>query len=79
MDYGFFDVMKMNVPDPANVSRGKSVQTVNGRFPSDTPLAMAYVPFQTFETIYDPEQALDRGTIFPELDFPLKHDEEGWV
>ena len=25
------------------------------RFPKDTPLGMAYVPFQTMNTMYDPE------------------------
>ena len=35
-----------------------------------TPLAMAYVPIQTLENIYDPSYALKRGTLFPELDKP---------
>lgn len=32
------------------------------------PLAMAYVPMQPWETTYDPEKALQAGTIFPSLD-----------
>ncbi len=32
------------------------------------PLAMAYVPMQQWERTYDLDVALDRGTIFPELD-----------
>ncbi len=34
-------------------------------------LAMAYVPWQYFTNVYEPEQALEVGTIFPELDKPF--------
>ncbi|MDD7719376.1 MAG: spore coat associated protein CotJA [Eubacteriaceae bacterium] len=34
-------------------------------------LAMAYVPWQRFEKTYDLNEALDVGTIFPELDLPF--------
>ena len=34
------------------------------------PLAMAYVPWQNLNTVYEPEGGLCRGTIFPELDKP---------
>lgn len=40
-------------------------------FPSKTPEAMAYVPFQQFGTMYPPEKGLQTGTIFPELDKPF--------
>lgn len=33
-------------------------------------LAMAYVPVQKLETVYDTDQAFDRGTLFPPLDKP---------
>lgn len=33
-------------------------------------VAMAYVPWQNLNTLYDPEGGLCRGTIFPELDKP---------
>lgn len=36
--------------------------------PSDTVLAMAYVPFQTELVTYTSEEALRNGTLFPELD-----------
>ena len=32
------------------------------------PIAMAYVPWQTFKEPYEPAKALVIGTIFPELD-----------
>lgn len=34
-------------------------------------VAMAYVPWQTLNTVYEPENAFPRGTLFPELDKPL--------
>ncbi len=40
-------------------------------FPSDPVVGMAYVPWQQLEEVYDPEVALQRGTIFPELFKPF--------
>lgn len=40
-------------------------------FPDETPLGMAYVPFQQWGDIYSLEDAFDKGTIFPQLDFPF--------
>lgn len=34
-------------------------------------LAMAYVPWQHFNDVYEPDKALLVGTIFPELDKPF--------
>lgn len=42
-----------------------------GKFPPETPVAMAYVPFQSWEKPYDMEAGLSRGTIFPSLDKPF--------
>ena len=36
------------------------------------PLAMAYVPWQSWRCIYDVEKAFCRGTIFEELDKPFQ-------
>ena len=36
------------------------------------PLAMAYVPFQKWRSTYPLEKALERGTLFPDLDLPFK-------
>lgn len=38
----------------------------------DLPLAMSYVPFQRWGKTYPLGEALNRGTIFPELDLPFK-------
>ena len=35
------------------------------------PLAMTYVPDQTFQKTFDPATGLSRGTIFPELCKPF--------
>ncbi len=34
-------------------------------------LAMAYVPWQRWNTVFSAEEALCKGTIFPELDLPF--------
>ncbi len=39
-------------------------------------LAMSYVPIQPWETPYDTDTALKRGTIFPALDKPFLGTEE---
>lgn len=39
-----------------------------------TELAQAYVPFQKFGSLYPPEEALKKGTIFPALYRPY----DGW-
>ena len=42
-----------------------------GRFPEDTPLAMAYVLMQKFGKVYEPARGFQLGTIFPELCKPF--------
>lgn len=42
------------------------------RFPANTPLAMAYVPFQQWGEVYSEEDAFNTGTLFPELNFPFE-------
>ena len=38
---------------------------------SDMSIAMAYVPMQRWNQVYDMSRGLTRGTIFPELDLPF--------
>ena len=40
-------------------------------FPADMPIAMAYVPWQKWQEIYEPCRALESWTIFKELDKPF--------
>lgn len=56
-------------------SKEGSCPMPDSEFPKDTPLAMAYVPFQKWEEPYDRETALSRGTIFPALDKPFIGEE----
>lgn len=44
-------------------------------FPADTPVGMAYVPYQMWETPYDDVVGFVRGTIFPSLDKPFIGEE----
>ena len=40
-------------------------------FPKDMPPAMAYVPWQKWQDLYEPAKGLQHGTIFAELDKPF--------
>ena len=46
-------------------------------FPSKVSLAMMYIPYQRFERLYDDEKALNRGTLFEELDLPFYGGKRG--
>lgn len=39
--------------------------------PKEMPIAMLYVPYQSWRKIYDTQVGLERGTIFEELDKPF--------
>ena len=54
---------------------GKNCPMPQGAFPSDPPVAMAYVPFQSWEKPYDADAGLSRGTVFPSLDKPFIGEE----
>ena len=56
----------------------KSVENTDNSmtsFPEQTPLAMAYVPFQMWEKPYEADVGLSRGTIFPSIDKPFIGEE----
>jgi hypothetical protein len=38
---------------------------------AEFPVAMAYVPWQKLTSVYEPDKALEIGTIFPELNLPF--------
>lgn len=42
----------------------------------DLPLAIAYVPWQSWGQLYGSDVALDRGTVFPALDKPFERGPE---
>ena len=43
-----------------------------GIAPKSPSLAMVYAPKQPFENLYDPSEALARGTLFAALDLPFE-------
>ncbi|MBW7572524.1 spore coat associated protein CotJA [Caproiciproducens faecalis] len=53
------------------IAEGESCLLNLPPLPETTVVAMAYVPFQQFGTVYEPEMGLRSGTIFPELDKPF--------
>ncbi len=45
--------------------------TMKGDPLAGLPVGMAYVPWQYFRDVYEPDKALQYGTIFPELNKPF--------
>ena len=45
--------------------------TATTELPENVVVAMAYVPFQTDNAVYDAGKALQRGTVFSVLDKPF--------
>lgn len=60
---GYRDMEKMMKNDGCGYKKNKYLE--------DMPLAMAYVPFQVWREIYQPDEALQVGTIFKELNLPF--------
>ena len=51
---------------PASMAGGRKP------FPTHTPLAMAFIPFQQgIQNMYSPQKGLQAGTMFPDLDKPF--------
>ena len=44
----------------------------DGQLLGSLPIAMTYTPMQQWKTTYSAEEALQRGTLFPELDLPFE-------
>jgi hypothetical protein len=56
----------------------ENTQIPTTRFPESMPLASAYVPYQLWDGDHiPPEEALQIGTIFWDLDFPFLGDGGG--
>lgn len=62
-----------SIPSPAGECRCRmdGCPDTHDHFPADMPPAMAYVPWQKWRDLYEPCKALERGTIFKELDKPF--------
>lgn len=67
----------MRRPMTSPSSASSAVQRMDGCpdtrdfFSSDIPLAMSYVKWQEWQDIYEPCKALERGTLYQELDKPF--------
>ncbi len=62
MDKFCIDSLCVNMPEQNRVN-ASCVDTL--------PLAMAYMPIQKWEALYDNDVALSRGTLFQKLDLPF--------
>ncbi len=66
----YIDRILAEMPDEAQMT-AKMGNDFDSTYLGRLPLGMAYVPFQRWQGTYEPYRALDRGTIFPELDLPF--------
>ena len=62
-DFAEEAAVRLRVPERPNCD----LSSVDG-----LPLGMTYAPMQVFRKLYDPQQALCRGTLFCELDLPFQ-------
>ncbi len=62
---------QMRCVRPASYSCPPVDLTEFNRELKELPLAMAYVPIQSWGDTYTPCKALCRGTLFPQLDLPF--------
>lgn len=72
-------IMKLTCPtSEGQISNTQmsSIAQQNDAFPKQTPLGMAYVPFQSWEKPFDCKEGFRKGTVFPSLDFPFLGREE---
>lgn len=62
-----------NMMDPGNTMPGNTDSGSNSiaTCVDNLPLAMAYVPMQSWEETYEPAEALMNGTVFPCLNLPF--------
>ena len=62
-----------NMMDPGNMMPGNTDSGSNSiaTCVDNLPLAMAYVPMQSWEETYEPAEALMNGTVFPCLNLPF--------
>lgn len=69
------DIFSMDCLSSMNLPRREDSVTDSCSDPFPMALAMAYVRCQKWGATYDPETALDRGTLFPDLDKPFLGEE----
>lgn len=55
-----------------NLKNDALSEEVSSGLPENASLAMAYVPFQQWNNVYTMDEALNKGTLFPDLEFPFE-------
>ena len=70
---GMNGMMGARAPESAKCSDSPSIECEqpDSTLPKEMPIAMLYVPYQSWRKLYDHQIALERGTIFEELDKPF--------
>lgn len=63
--------MPSQPPSPPPMAPNPGCSTETGCSMDALPVAMAYVSWQNWQSVYDNETALCRGTVFPCLDLPF--------
>ena len=74
MDLNFFDDIDGMIMHERENSLKQQIdnrQRPESPFPRSTPLGMAYVPMQQWGDTSSPEDALENGSLFPELVYPF--------
>ncbi len=64
-----------NIENFMNNLNSQDIETATEKRKQKLSLAMAYVPWQKFENLYNSTMALNRGTLFKDLDFPFIREE----
>lgn len=73
LDFSMFENMSFRPEMRQSVSHMTTQNNMTrSRFPEDTPVGMAYVPFQQWSEPYDEATAFSAGTIFLELNLPFE-------
>lgn len=57
--------------DVINMTASPIAQKIDSNCIDSLPLAMSYVPMQSWRDLYSADVGLERGTIFSELDKPF--------
>ncbi len=71
-DFDLRDLLSPPLRFQAEWSDRSAVRPHNPRPADPMVLAMGYVPNQVWKELYEPAEALERGTIFRQLDLPFE-------
>lgn len=65
--------INVNITEVMKIGNSTSNSTADDMttFPAQVSVGMAYVPYQVWQNVYDPQVAIERGTIFEDLDKPF--------